>query len=52
LSLHHSDPPVRAEAGRTGMAAVEAEPELRTAVIRELKQRGQRLPERPPARLG
>ena len=36
LGLHHNDPVVRAEAVRTGMAAVEAEPELRTAVIREL----------------
>ena len=36
LSLHHGDPAVRAEAVRTGMAAVEAEPALRNAVIREL----------------
>ncbi len=36
LSLHHGDPAVRAEAVRTGIAAVEAEPTLRTAVIGEL----------------
>ena len=36
LSLHHGDPAVRAEAVRTGLATVEAEPELRSAVIGEL----------------
>ena len=36
LSLHHGDPAVRAEAVHTGIAAVEAQPELRTAVIHEL----------------
>src|SRR5436309_3844683 len=36
LSLHHGDPAVRAEAVRTGIAAVEAETTLRTAVIGEL----------------
>ncbi len=36
LSLHHADADVRTEALRTGMATVEAEPELRSAVIAEL----------------
>jgi len=36
LSLHHGDAAVRAEAVRTGLATVEAEPELRSAVIGEL----------------
>jgi len=36
LSLHHGDPAVRAEAVHTGITAVEAQPELRTAVIHEL----------------
>jgi hypothetical protein len=36
LSLHHQDPNVRAEALRTGMATVEAERELYSAVIKEL----------------
>jgi len=36
LSLHHGDPALRAEAVRTGIAALEAQPELRTAVIHEL----------------
>jgi hypothetical protein len=36
LSLHHGDPAVRAEAVRTGIAAVEAEPELRSALTSEL----------------
>src|SRR5437867_3426698 len=36
LSLHHGDPAVRGEAVRTGIAALEAQPELRTAVIKEL----------------
>src|SRR5437899_3722772 len=36
LSLHHGDAAVRAEAVRTGIAALEAQPELRTAVIHEL----------------
>ena len=36
MSLHHGDPAVRAEAVRTGMTAVEAEPAMRNAVIREL----------------
>ena len=36
LSLHHGDSAVRAEAVRTGIAALEAQPELRTAVIHEL----------------
>ena len=36
LSLHHSDPAVRAEAVRTGMATLEAEPELRSAVVSEV----------------
>jgi len=36
LSLHHGDPAVRAEAVRTGMATLEAEPELRSAVFSEV----------------
>ena len=36
LSLHHPDPTVRAEALRTGVAAIEADRELYVAVIGEL----------------
>jgi hypothetical protein len=36
LSLHHGDADVRAEAVRTGITALEAQPDLRTAVIKEL----------------
>src|SRR5437016_827213 len=36
LSLHHGDPAVRAEALRTGMATLETEPELRSAVLSEV----------------
>jgi len=37
LSLHSDDASVRAEAMRTGIAAVEAEPDLRSAVVSELQ---------------
>ena len=36
LSLHHEDSTIRAEATRTGLAALESDPGLRSAVIGEL----------------
>jgi hypothetical protein len=36
VTLHHEDANVRTEAVRSGMATLQAEPELRSAVVREL----------------